>query len=203
MVHIRSNTPLSRAPVTTSPIPRRPRSDAVRNRALLLATARSAILGGESDVGLDEIARRSGVGIGTLYRHFANRQELLEALYREEIVTLLDLEMRLAQSAPPDVALRTWLIAFVDVLIAKKVIGPALSAIIGPGTPMPVSGDTLMDAVRRLASSAADAGVFDRSIDPVDLLRAISGTVGVAADDRADERARRMVDVLLAGARPA
>ena len=189
--------------MTTPPIPRRPRSDAVRNRASLLATARSAILGGESDIGLDEIARRAGVGIGTLYRHFANRQELLEALYREEIATLLNLELCLAQSAAPDVALRTWLIAFVDVLIAKKVIGPALSAIIGPETPMPVSGDTLMDAVRRLASSAADAGGFDRSIDPVDLLRAISGTVGVAVDDRADERARRMVDILLAGARPA
>jgi AcrR family transcriptional regulator len=188
--------------VTKSPTPRRPRSDAVRNRAALLATARSAILGGESDIGLDEVARRTGVGIGTLYRHFANRRELLEALYREEVGTLLDLETELARSQPPDVALRTWLIAFVDVLIAKKVIGPALSAIIGPETTMPMSGDTLMDAVRRLASRAAEAGGFDRSIDPVDLLRAVSGTVGVAVDDRAGERARRMVDVLLAGARP-
>lgn len=188
--------------MTDTSTPRRPRADAVRNRALLLATARAAILGGESDVGLDEIARRAGVGIGTLYRHFANRQELLEALYREEIGALLGLETELARSQPPDIALRQWLIAFVDVLIAKKVIGPALSAIIGPETPMPVSGDTLMDAVRRLASRAAKAGDFDRSVDPVDLLRAISGTVGVAVDDRAGERARRMVDVLLVGTRP-
>jgi AcrR family transcriptional regulator len=169
----------------------------------LLATARAALVAGESDISFDEIARRAGVGIGTLYRHFANRQELLEALYREEVGALLDLESTLAASQAPEAALREWLLAFVDVLVAKRVIGPALSAIIGPEAAPPASGETLKDAVRRLTATAVAAGTFDRSIDPVDLLRAISGTIGIAIDDdRASERARRMVDVLLAGARP-
>lgn len=182
---------------------RAPRADAIRNRARLLATARDALIAGESAITFDEIARRAGVGIGTLYRHFATRQDLLEALYREEVGGLLDLEARLRDAEAPAKALRAWLTAFVDVLIAKRVIGPALSAIIGPEAPMPMAGDTLTAAVRRMVGRAVEAGTFDPAIDPVDLLRALSGTIGVAIDDRAAERARRMVDVLLAGARPA
>ncbi len=160
------------------------------------------MLAGDIGISLEEVARRAGVGIGTLYRQFANRQELLEALYREEVGTLVELETTLTASATPERALREWLLAFVDVLMAKRIIGPALTAIIGPETSLPASGDTLKEAIRRLTARAASAGSFDPSLDPVDLLRALSGTIGIAVDDRASERARRMVDVLLAGVRP-
>ena len=68
--------------------PRRPRADAERNRARLLDAARAAFASGRDPVTLEQIARDSGVGIGTLYRHFPTREALVEALYRKELADL-------------------------------------------------------------------------------------------------------------------
>ena len=68
--------------------PRRPRADAERNRARLLDAARAAFASGREPVSLEQIARDSGVGIGTLYRHFPTREALVEALYRKELADL-------------------------------------------------------------------------------------------------------------------
>src|SRR6266581_6701180 len=90
------------------------RADAQRNYARLLDAASAAFVEhGADDVSLEEIARRAGVGIGTLYRHFPTRQALLEAVYRDQVESLRAQTAELLDSAPADEALAAWLRAFV------------------------------------------------------------------------------------------
>ncbi|SNT34415.1 TetR/AcrR family transcriptional regulator [Actinacidiphila glaucinigra] len=85
------------------------RADAVRNRELLLAVAREAIVENGTDTSLRDIARRAGVGIGTLYRHFPNREALLEALLESNFATLHARAEHLLASSDPGEAFLTWL----------------------------------------------------------------------------------------------
>src|SRR5216683_4369090 len=90
--------------------PRPMRADAQRNYTRLLDAATAAFLEhGADDVSLEEIARRAGVGIGTLYRHFPTRQALLEAVYRDQVEALRARADELLRSVPPGAALVTWL----------------------------------------------------------------------------------------------
>ncbi len=102
--------------------PRKPRADARRNRERLLATAKAAFTEVGADVSLDEIARRAGVGIGTLYRHFPTRDALVEAVYRREVEQLAGAATRLLGSLPPGEALYEWMRLFVDYIATKKVV---------------------------------------------------------------------------------
>ncbi|MGW3247867.1 TetR/AcrR family transcriptional regulator [Streptomyces sp. NPDC001070] len=85
------------------------RADALRNRDLLLAVAREAVAENGTDTSLREIARRAGVGIGTLYRHFPTREALLEALLESNFATLHGRAEHLLASADPGEAFLTWL----------------------------------------------------------------------------------------------
>src|SRR5712672_2219048 len=86
------------------------RADARRNYQKLLTVAAEAFTErGTDDVSLEEIARRAGVGIGTLYRHFPTRQALLEAVYRDQVEALRARADELLRSVPPGAALATWL----------------------------------------------------------------------------------------------
>src|SRR5579863_9733131 len=90
------------------------RADAQRNYARLLDAASAAFLEhGADDVSLEEIARRAGVGIGTLYRHFPTRQALLEAVYRDQVETLSARARELCEAESPEGALAEWMRAMV------------------------------------------------------------------------------------------
>src|SRR4029077_8649104 len=93
---------------------RKPRADAERNRVRLLETAKAAFAEKGSGASLDEIARIAGVGAGTLYRHFPTRDALVTAVYRNETEQLVVAATRLAETHPPVMALREWLLLFVD-----------------------------------------------------------------------------------------
>src|SRR5580692_1653842 len=84
----------------------RRRRDLQRNRERLMETAKAAFADVGADVSLDEIARRAGVGIGTLYRHFPTRDAIVEAVYRREVQQLAEAATRLVESLPPGEALR-------------------------------------------------------------------------------------------------
>jgi AcrR family transcriptional regulator len=112
---------------------RRPRADAVRNRERLMEAAKQAFTEDGPEVSLESIARRAGVGIGTLYRHFPTRDAMVEAVYRHGVAQLTDAANTLLQSHPPGEALDAWLRLFVDYMAAKRVIAPALGAL--PGGP--------------------------------------------------------------------
>src|SRR5579883_2221824 len=75
---------------------RQPRADALRNRERLLAAAKAVFSSGGAEASLEAVAKRAGVGIGTLYRHFPTREALFEAVYRREVDELGDLAQRLA-----------------------------------------------------------------------------------------------------------
>src|SRR6202040_3900403 len=99
---------------------RRPRADAVRNRERVLEAAKAVFSAGGPDASLEAVARRAGVGIGTLYRHFPTREALFEAVYRREVEHLADLADQLRNAAEPVDALRRWLRSNVEVVATKK-----------------------------------------------------------------------------------
>jgi len=107
---------------------RRPRADAVRNRELVLEAAKSVFSAGGPDASLEAVARRAGVGIGTLYRHFPTREALFEAVYRREVEHLAELADQLqADNVAPTEALRRWLRSNVEFVATKKVMSAALA----------------------------------------------------------------------------
>jgi AcrR family transcriptional regulator len=105
--------------------PRPLRADARRNYDKLLAAGRDAFTEGGASASLEEIARRAGVGIGTLYRHFPTRQALLEAVYVEEVEALCRSAEDLRQEAPWD-ALIAWLHRFVAYVATKEALAEEL-----------------------------------------------------------------------------
>src|ERR1700730_17482440 len=105
---------------------RRPRADAVRNRERVLKAAKTVFSTGGPDASLEAVAKRAGVGIGTLYRHFPTREALFEAVYRREVDQLGELAEALKGAAPVD-ALRRWLRSNVEFVATKKGMSAALA----------------------------------------------------------------------------
>src|SRR6202166_1218059 len=98
---------------------RRPRADAVRNRERVLEAPKMGFSAGGPDASLEAVAKRAGVGIGTLYRHFPTREALFEAVYRREVQQLGDLAEALKSEADPVDALRRWLRSNVEFVATK------------------------------------------------------------------------------------
>src|ERR1700686_2406154 len=106
---------------------RRPRADAVRNRERVLEAAKIVFSAGGADASLEAVAKRAGVGIGTLYRHFPTREALFEAVYRREVEQLGELAEQLKSEASPVEALRRWLRSNVEFVATKKGMMAALA----------------------------------------------------------------------------
>jgi len=102
---------------------RKPRADAIRNRERVLEAAKAVFSAGGPEASLEAVAKRAGVGIGTLYRHFPTRESLFEAVYRHEVDGLADLAERLLQESPPVDALRKWLRAIVQPVQCQRLVG--------------------------------------------------------------------------------
>ena len=184
-----------------SPHDRKPRADAKRNRQRLLEAARAQFDQQGTTVSLEEIARKAGVGIGTLYRHFPTRDLLIAEVYRNEAAKLVDSARELAATMPPLAALRAWLLLFVDYLATKLILAEAFKSMVGDTSRLTAaSGDLLTQAVTLLVNRAVESGDISReSLDPVDLLRALTGVAMAGAGPDWDAAARHMVDVLIRG----
>ena len=152
------------------------RADARRNRDRLLAIALEAFSTEGADVALESVAKRAGVGIGTLYRHFPTREALVEAVYRNELGKLCDAVPELLDTLPPDRATRVWMDRFVDYTATKHGMADALRAVIASGSdPYSESRDLLVGAMSRLLEAV------DRTdLKPTDVLATISGIAGAA-----------------------
>jgi AcrR family transcriptional regulator len=180
------------------------RVDAQRNRDRILEAAKEAFTRSGADTSLDDIAKQAGVGPGTLYRHFPTREELLVAVYRTEMEKLAAAEKKLAATMPPIEALRAWLFMFVDAVAAKQIIAPALNALVGdPKKIFEASHAQMWEVVRALVKRAIKSGDIRQDLDPVDLLRALIGVANVASSPDWQQSAKRLVDILIAGSRPA
>jgi AcrR family transcriptional regulator len=181
----------------------RMRADARRNRERLLAEALAAFSErGSDDTSLEEIARRAGVGIGTLYRHFPTRQSLLEAVYRDQVDALCASAGALLDSPSPGAALAAWLRALVQFSIAKRSLTSELLATSGAMNSEAFAGcrAELTRGAQALLARAQAAGAARPGLDAGDLLRLAHGVA--AATERSPDRAgeaERLLAILLGG----
>src|SRR6204780_5523525 len=174
---------------------RRPRADAKRNRERILEVAKEVFTRVGATASLDDIARRSGIGSGTLYRHFPTRDALIEAVYRSEVEKLAAAERKFAETLPPIAALRTWMLLFVDHIAAKQIIAPALNSVVGgPSKLYEGSRGMIQGAIEALVKRAIKSGDIRRDLDPFDLLRALIGVSNVASAPDWQQSAKRLVD---------
>jgi len=188
----------------TKSAPRTPRADARRNRERILEVAKLAFTRTGTDVSLDEVAKQAGVGPGTLYRHFPTREDLLEAVYRTEVERLAAAQEEFSATLSPVEALRAWMMLFVDYIATKQLIAPALNTLIGGDSKLSeYSGTLVKGAIRSLVKRAVDSGAIRADIDPLDLLRALVGVSNVSSVPDWPASARRLVQILIAGSRPA
>jgi AcrR family transcriptional regulator len=183
--------------------PRRPRSDAQRNRERILEVAKGAFTRHGADASLDEIAKQAGVGAGTLYRHFPTRDALIEGVYQNEVEKLAAAAGRFAETMSPIEALKAWMLLFVDYIAAKHIIAPALNSVVGgPLRMYEGSRGLIQGAIDELVKRGKRSGHLRRDLDASDLLRALIGVSHVGSGPDWQQSARRLVDILIAGSRP-
>ncbi|MEO5614374.1 MAG: TetR/AcrR family transcriptional regulator [Cypionkella sp.] len=177
------------------------RADAQRNEDLLLEVAKDvfATLGVSAPV--REIASRAGVGVGTLYRRFPKRSDLIAAVFRREVDACANASTALTAENPPWQALTLWLARYTQFIVTKRGLAEALH-----------SGDPAFEALPAyfrakfepvlsgLLSQAQAAGLVRPDVAAYDLLRAI-GNLSVASGDDGADHSRRMVGLLLDGLR--
>jgi AcrR family transcriptional regulator len=182
---------------------RKPRADAQRNRERILEVAKQVFTRRGADASMDEIARRAKIGPGTLYRHFPTRDKLLATVYIAEVEKLAAAQRELSAELSPIEALRAWLVVFIDYIAAKKIIAPALNAMVGgPSRVFQQTTQVMEEAANTLASRAVASGDLRSDIAPMDLLRAIYGLSTAGSPDDWPTKARIFVDILLQGSRP-
>ena len=174
------------------------RSDARRNREKLLqvATAAFATAGGRA-VSLESIAREAGVGIGTLYRHFPNREALVEAIYRAELAEVAAAAEQLLKRHPPKEALRGWMNRYASFVAAKRGMAESLHAIFDSGAMEPSqTRDSIVGAVDMVLRAGADDGSLRSDVQADDV---VSSLIGIFLASGSPEQTGRMLDLLAAG----
>ena len=176
---------------------RRPRADAERNRARLLDAARAAFASGNATVTLEQIARDAGVGIGTLYRHFPTREELVEALYRKELADLCSSAGELLAGQSPERALRAWMDRFAGYVAAKREMADALRAVFASGavTVSQARGE-LTAAVQKILDAGLAAGTLRDDVHAEDIVATIVGMFTATSLAGGREQLDRMFDLL-------
>src|SRR5579863_6242711 len=188
----------------SSKLARKPRTDALRNRQRIVEVAKGAFTRHGADASLDDIAKQAGVGPGTLYRHFPTRDALIEAVYHNEVEKLAAAADGFAATMSPIEALRAWLLLFVDYIAAKHIIAPALNSVAGgPSRLYEGSRSLVQGAIEELVKRAKKSGDLRRDIDGFDLLRAVIGVSYVSSGGDWQQSAKRLVEILIAGSRPA
>jgi AcrR family transcriptional regulator len=185
-----------------APPVRKPRADSARNRQLLIDAAKAGFADVGLTVSMEEIARRAGVGIGTLYRHFPTREAVVEAVYRREVEHLAGAVPNLLDTSPPGEALHKWMHLFVDYIATKRLIAPSLGAAAIRGSALhTTSAELITQALTTLVKRAVASGDVRKDIDPSDLLRAMVGVSYGNPDAGWEASARRLIDILMDGLR--
>ncbi|MEU8082655.1 TetR/AcrR family transcriptional regulator [Micromonospora sp. NPDC049101] len=183
------------------PVPRK-RADARRNERALLDAAAAAFVTSGVDVPVRDIAVRAGVGVGTIYRHFPSRADLIVAVYRHQIEACADAGPDLlADSGTPYAALAQWIDLFVDFLVTKHGLAAALQSDDAAFQTLHAYFlDRLVPVCDQLLDAAVAADEIRPDLDAYALLRGVGNLcIGAGNDPRYD--ARRLVDLLVAGLR--
>src|SRR5215472_13586480 len=181
---------------------RKIRADAQRNEQALLAAAAAVFVRSGVEAPVRDIAAAAGVGMGTIYRHFPTRADLVIAVYRHQVEACAEAgPVLLAQCSSPLAALGRWANLFVDFLVTKHGLAAVLQPdSIGFAALHAYFLDRLVPVCAQLLAAAAEAGEIIADIDAYELMRGIGSLcVGANTDPRYD--ARRMVELLIAGLR--
>jgi AcrR family transcriptional regulator len=190
---------MARQPAETA---RKLRVDAVRNRERVLEAAKTVFSTGGGEASLEAVAKRAGVGIGTLYRHFPTREALFEAVYRREVEQLAQLAEELKSDASPIEALRRWLRANIEFAATKKGMSTAL-ALAAHASPnlRAYTFDRLTKAVGALLERAIAMGELRPDVGPEDLLRTLVGMYYMHDQPGWQDRVARLMDIFIDGLR--
>lgn len=185
--------------VDSSARPRR--ADAQRSMAALLPAALKVFTEHGVDAPYRTIADAAGVGMGTIYRHYPQRSDLIIAVYRRELQACADAAVELAADYPPAAALDMWMLRLVDFIVAKRGLASALHSGDPAFAGLPaLLEQTLKPALQRLLDTAAASGDIRSGVDAWDLLRAASSLCTPAPDVSADHP-QRMIAILVDGLR--
>ena len=169
---------------TTNLLTRPKRADARRNYDKVLAAAREAFAEGGESTALEEIARRAGVGIGTLYRNFPNRQALLETLYLEEVEGICRLAEEQRESADPWEALTSWFERFIGYIATKQALAAELTNYLDRDAQLfKSSRAALWAAGEPLLTRAQEAGVVRPDAEIGDVMHMVMGIAKVPTAD--------------------
>jgi AcrR family transcriptional regulator len=180
---------------------RRVRADAQRNIDALLQAALTVFATAGVDAPVREIAETAGVGIGTVYRHFPQRADLVAAVFRREIDACADAATILAAEHNPGEALARWLQQYAALIATKRGLAAALHSGNPAFAPLPAYFQArLLPALQTLLDTAVAAGEVRVDVDADDLLSAVANLSRQAPDEDLD-RARRMVALLIDGLR--
>ncbi|MCC3655360.1 MULTISPECIES: TetR/AcrR family transcriptional regulator [Streptomyces] len=175
------------------------RADARRNREALLDAAAAVFVRSGVEAPVRDIAAEAGVGVGTIYRHFPKRADLIIGVFRHQVEACAEAGPALLAAGPtPYAALGKWIDLFVDFLVTKHGLAAVLqSDHAGFGTLHDYFLDRLVPVCTELLDAAAESGEIRSDVKALDLMRGV-GNLCVGADDPRYD-ARRMVELLVAG----
>jgi len=177
------------------------RADARRNDELLVVAARKVFADQGGGASMESIAKEAGVGVGTLYRHFPKRIDIVEAVYRDDVDVLVNSAERGLSDLEPWVALEVWLRAYVDYGRSKRTFLNELHEAFEKNPDLkPASRVRIWDACERVLRRAQDAGEARRDIDGADLMQLVSPMCmnSTLSADQGD----RLLAMVLDGLRP-
>ncbi len=178
------------------------RADAQRNRAKLVQVASQAFADRGADASLEEIARRAGVGIGTLYRHFPTREHLVEVVYRRELELLAGAASELLADNAPDIALDKWMHRFVSYMAAKRGMASSLKLLFTSNSALFADGTTVITAAfDQLLRAAINAGTVKDDLEASDVLYTLFAIYAIPDAPDWRERAHKIVRLIMDGLR--
>lgn len=177
------------------------RADAQRNMDALLEAALAVFATSGVDAPVREIASKAGVGVGTVYRHFPQRADLIVAVFRHQVDACADAAPVLTAKYAPGEALALWMQRYADFIATKRGLATALHSGDPAYNTLPTYFDLrLRPALQALLDAAASVGEVRTDIEPNDLLKAVASLCMMADGDRTDY-VRRMVALLVDGLR--
>ncbi|MER7011783.1 TetR/AcrR family transcriptional regulator [Saccharopolyspora sp. NPDC000359] len=179
------------------------RADTRRNHERILTAAATA-LATCGEISFNAIAKQAGVGVGTVYRHFANPEALVIAVYQRELQHLVDVVPDLLAQHPPEQAFRTWITEhLVRYMMTKRGLAKALGAAISSHSEMLTKAHgAMLGAVSALVQANVEAGAVRRDLDPETVLRALGGLLYLDPTSDWREPTAKLIDLLWWGMAP-
>jgi AcrR family transcriptional regulator len=201
-VQPKTEQPTTEQPTTEQPTSARPmRADASRNRERLIEAARAVLATRGSSTTVEEIAKKADVGVGTLYRHFPRRIDVVEAVYREDVDGLVATAAELAATTEPWEGLVEWLEGFVRYAQAKRTFLTELHEAFEKNPDLAIqSREKIAGAAGTMLSRAQAAGVARPDLDEADLMQLVGGMC-MARNNATLEQNQRLLGFVLDGIR--